>query len=277
MSQDFQTLLQERSLHKCFCRIGRIEKGWSGTLHWHEHYEICRVIEGQMRFLIDGVSYDTKAGDIVCIDTAIPHASFNTAENTVFRLFKSSPSNFLQTAQSVKPLQTYISREQIASVDGLEDELCSLFDMLTRRDDVTVSQTRPFEQSLCAGVYFLLMEHFADCGDSHKSKSRERKIFFKTLDYVNAHFNEPINVNVLAEKLFYSRGRLSAIFTKYSGRRLGDYINTLRVQNVNKLISEGESITSAALSSGFQNIRSFNNVYRDVMGVSPSEYVKGNI
>jgi two-component system response regulator YesN len=119
------------------------------------------------------------------------------------------------------------------------------------------------------------MEHFADEVDDHKSKSKERKIFFKTLDYVNGHFTEPINVNFLASELFYSRGRLSAIFTKYSGTRLGDYISALRIQRVNELISSGVSITEAAFSSGFQNIRSFNNVYKDVMGISPSEYVKG--
>ncbi len=253
-----------------------MEFGAVGTLHWHENYEICQIIEGGMRFLVDGVNYDLSKGDIVCIDAAVPHLSCGTKEGTVFRLFKVLPSNFLQISASVKPLKVHITYDEQKEIEGFLPTLNAVFDALTKSKDVPVDQTRPLEQALSAAVYFLLMEHFATGGDSHESKNKERKIFFKTLDYVNAHFTEPINVSVLSKELFYPRGKLSAIFTKYSGARLGDYINGLRLQRANELLSVGESITNAAFLSGFQNIRSFNNIYKDVMGVSPSEYLKRN-
>ncbi len=253
-----------------------MDPGAAGLLHWHENYEICQIIEGRMRFLVDGVSYELEKGDIVCIDAAVPHLSSASEDGVVFRLFKGLPSNFLQISSSVKPLQVHITYKQQSAIDGFLPAVNAIFDVLTKSKDVLAYESSALSQSLCASLYFLLMEHFAADADTHKPKNKERKIFFQTLDYVNEHFTEPINVSVLSKELFYPRGKLSSIFVKYSGARLGDYINRLRVQRANELLSEGESITNAAFLSGFQNIRSFNNVYKDIMGTSPSEFLKRN-
>ena len=37
---------------------------------------------------------------------------------------------------------------------------------------------------------------------------------------------------------------------------------------------EGMSITEAALESGFQSVRTFNNSYKEYMGMTPTEYIK---
>jgi len=275
-TQDFKTLLQERTTHKALCRVGRMVFGSAGVLHWHENYEICQIIKGGMRFLVDGVNYELAEGDLICIDAAVPHLSFATEEDTVFRLFKGLSSNFMQISPSLRPLKVHITRREQEEAEGFLPTLNTLFETLTNKKDVLADETRPLEQALSASVYFLIMEYFSIDGEKYESKNKERKIFFKTLDYVNAHFTEPINVSVLSKELFYPRGKLSAIFTKYSGARLGDYINGLRVQRANELLSAGESITNSAFLSGFQNIRSFNNIYKDIMGQSPSEFLKRN-
>ena len=83
---------------------------------------------------------------------------------------------------------------------------------------------------------------------------------------------EDININSLSNKLFLPRGRLSAIFTKYSGTSLNEYMNSLRIQNANILLKQGYTITEAAMESGFQSIRTFNNVYKKITGITPSDY-----
>ncbi len=271
-SSEFEALVQERTKSKCLCRVGKMGTV-TGLLHWHESYEICKIIEGSARFLVDGVNYELEKGDLVCINAAVPHLSCAGKDGATICLYKSLPSNFMQISPSVKPLKVHISYAEQEKIDGFLPALDTLFDVLIKKRDVPADESDALAQSFSASLYFLLMEHFGTDGE-YKSKSKERKIFFNILDYVNEHFTEPINVNVLSEKLFYPRGRLSAIFTKYSGIKLTDYISRLRTERVCELLRRGESITDAAFSSGFQNIRTFNNVYREVMGVSPSEYLK---
>lgn len=272
-SQDFKTLLQEKTTYKCFCRVG---VGADCSLHWHESLEICQLLSGNLKFLIDGVVYDMEMGDIVCINAAIPHRTYKPEKGAELRVFRVLSSNLLQIAPTIKPLKTYIPHSEISEIAGLEEKLNFILGMLTEGRDVSVNETSPYMQSLSASVYFLMMEHFAAEGETYQAKNKERKRFFQTLDYVNTHFTEPINVSIVARELFYPRSKLSAIFAKYSGARLGDYINGLRVQRANELMSEGESITDAAFLCGFQNIRTFNHIYKLIMGISPTEFLKRN-
>lgn len=269
--QDFKTLLQEKTLYKCFCRTGI---GTDCPLHWHESYEICQVLSGSLKFLVDGVSYEISAGDIVCINAAVPHLTYDVDKGARLRVFKTLSSNLLQASVHINRLDPHISYQRITAVDGLEREINDLLDMLENRKNVALDENCPIEQSIACALYFLIADHFSVGDDEYKTKKTERKMFFKTLDYVNAHFSEPINASVLSKKLFYHRARLSAVFVKYSGVRLGDYINGLRIQNVNELLMKGTSVTDAALQSGFQTIRSFNNIYKETMGMTPTEFLR---
>lgn len=268
--QDFKTLVQEKTYYKCFCRVG---DGTDCPPHWHESYEICQVLSGKVSFIVDGTAYEIEKGDLVCVNAAVPHFTCGAEENTRLRVFRTLHSNLAGTSAQVKPLRAYIPHAELALREGLEKRINALLDMILEENNVAVDASVPFTQAASAALYFLLMEHFP-LQEEYKSKNTERRIFFETLDYVNAHFTEPINASILSKKLFYHRARLSSVFTKYTGERLGDYINGLRVQRVNELLRRGEGITKAALSSGFQSIRSFNNIYKNVMGISPSEYLK---
>lgn len=55
---------------------------------------------------------------------------------------------------------------------------------------------------------------------------------------------------------------------------LNEYINGIRIKNANRLMVEGQSITEAALDSGFQSVRTFNYAYKEQMGMTPTEYIK---
>ena len=106
------------------------------------------------------------------------------------------------------------------------------------------------------------------------SQERDRREFYNIVNYINKHFKEDITVEHIAKSLYFSRGRLSSAFKKFAGVGITEYVNRLRIQNANYLLSQGMSITEAALDSGFQSIRTFNNVYKSIMHITPSEYIR---
>ena len=129
-------------------------------------------------------------------------------------------------------------------------------------------------QSIISTYYLSLMRYFPS--NDKNTEKKQLTEFYKIVDYINAHFREKINISIIAKNLYMSREKVSALFRKYSNTGLSEYLDKLRIINVNKLLAEGYSMTDAAFESGFQSIRTFNNTYKNVMKMSPSEYIRRN-
>ena len=98
-------------------------------------------------------------------------------------------------------------------------------------------------------------------------------INFSMVEYINNHYKEDLNLNSLSSALYMSRNKVSDLFKTYAGISVNDYINTLRIRSANSLLKDGVSISEAAFSSGFGCIRTFNNVYKNITGLSPTEFL----
>jgi AraC-like DNA-binding protein len=94
------------------------------------------------------------------------------------------------------------------------------------------------------------------------------------VEYVNAHFTENINVTTVSQKLYVSRSLISSVFLKFAGIPLTEYIHVLRIEYANNLLRDGADVMSAAYDSGFSSIRTFNSVYKRIMKVTPTQYIK---
>ncbi|MBE6559793.1 MAG: helix-turn-helix domain-containing protein [Ruminococcaceae bacterium] len=242
------------------------------TFHWHENYEICQVVQGSCRFLVDGVLIEADAGDIVTISEHTVHRFLVEHDGIFVRILQFPLHVLLHSAFAVQPLRMHIPAGEIASVSGLGERLETLFSLMEQEGTLHHGCENAYLNALASSVYFLLMRHFADTSDNG-GKSKERMEFFRIVEYCNSHYTEDINASSLAEKLYLTRGHLSGVFSRYAGMSVNDYLNTLRIKHANDLLHRGCSITQAALESGFQSIRTFNNVYKKVMGSTPSEYL----
>ena len=157
-------------------------------------------------------------------------------------------------------------------IPGLKDRICTLFETIEAEKYAMPGEENYFQRSMVAALYCLLTRHFAEEGKEDVSK--EQKEFIHILEYIGEHFEEDINVNILAERLFMYRGRLASLFKKYSGMSLNKYVYSLRIKKANELMDRGSSMIEAAMQSGFQSVRIFNHVYKKITGITPTAYKK---
>ena len=139
----------------------------------------------------------------------------------------------------------------------------------------TSDEENYFQRCMVLALYCLLARHFSEEGKEDFAK--EQKEFLHILEYISEHFDEDINVNTLAERLFMYSGRLSSLFKKYSGMSLNEYVYSLRIKKANELMNQGSSIIEAAMQSGFQSVRTFNHVYKNITGITPKDYKKRGV
>ena len=245
-------------------------------LQWHENYELCELMNKPCRFLVDGQYIDAQKGDILCIPERDVHGYFVDAEETKFRIIQFSTKIFLNTNFSIKPIKAHITAGEIDAIAGLREKIDHLTAILEKESRGSEIKNNPIFSMVCESIYFLLMRHFPAEGDRKISRF-DRELFFKVIEYVNNHYMEDVNINSVAEQMCISRNRLVRMFELYSGRSLKYYIDELRIAHANRLLNQGSNVTEAAIGSGYQCIRTFNNVYKTHMGLTPSEYIKVHV
>ena len=265
-------ILHEKHNIEIVCHTKKFEKGPS-SLHWHEKIELCKVLSNNCKFKIDGKIVSASVGDIVFISESMIHQFLIDDNDTEILICQFPLKLLLNFSQQLSLIKTHITYDEIKQIPRLEEMLSTIFDMMEQENIVERAISNPLMHSLVTSLYFLLARYFSKDKTSFSSE-RDRQEFYRIVDYINSHINENLTLEHIAKNLYMSRGRLALIFKKYAFEGLNQYINKLRIKNANYLLARGASITEAAIESGFQSIRTFNNVYKSIMNMTPSEYIK---
>ena len=197
-------------------------------------------------------------GDIAVIGDRTVHKFNISEENTLITVIQFSSELLLKTGEVYKPLKPFIKKEEILNTEGLSKKLENITEIILS-EPTGESETDFFILSMYSFLYFLLMRYFS-AEEKGKTAKKEVDDFYRIVEYVNCHFTENITVRSIANEFYSDRGRISGLFLKYSGMTLNSYINSLRLTCASKLIENGMKITEAALESGFQSLRTYNNV-----------------
>lgn len=256
--------------------ISRIaEYGGKGKrpFHWHEKIEVIQCLDDSMSILIDGVLVQCKKGDIVVIRERSIHSFLIEHEKATCLLCQFPLKALLNRGGSIQPVKTHISVDEINEDPIFAEQISDLFRIIMREGKTEKGTQNIFLECMFAALYFALMRKFPAALQELPSK-REQQEFYKVVNYINCHYKEDITVQGLSQEMYMSRGKLSGIFEKFSGMPLPDYVNALRINCANQLLESGISVTQTAYECGFSSTRTFNNVYKKIMGITPSEYMK---
>lgn len=241
--------------------------------HWHDNVEIIQILSNKSNFLVDGNVIEANEGDIIVVKEQSIHRSTAEFGTFGFRLMQFSYKILFDMNKSVGDIQTYIPYEEIKKVPNLEKTLNDLFAITDTEGKETHVGENLFYQFVMMAVYTALLRHFPEKESQAPVKS-ERKEFYRIVEYINSNFKNDINIQLISKILYISRSRLTKLFAKYSGTGINEYITSLRIKSANNMLAKGHGVTEAAIDSGFQSIRTFNNAYKEYMGITPSEYQK---
>lgn len=94
-------------------------------------------------------------------------------------------------------------------------------------------------------------------------------------NYILTHYNEPLDMKELAHRAFLSESRLTHLFKQVSGYSPIDFLKYVRVERAKNLLGNYDySISEIAASVGYSDQNYFCRVFKQICGVSPSEYRK---
>ena len=94
------------------------------------------------------------------------------------------------------------------------------------------------------------------------------------LDFVDNNLLFKFSIDDICKSLNYNRFYLMKLFKKELGVSINSYINMVKVYKSLSFIRDGNSFLSVSLKCGFYSLEYFSEMFKKILGVSPSIYKK---
>ncbi|WP_418320958.1 AraC family transcriptional regulator [Piscinibacter sakaiensis] len=93
------------------------------------------------------------------------------------------------------------------------------------------------------------------------------------VDRITGDVAAPVSASDLAQELGMTESQFSRFFRRSTGNTFTDFVNQIRVNRACQLLMETDrQVTHICYEVGFQNVANFNRRFRDIKGMTPSEF-----
>lgn len=227
---------------------------------FHSHCELIYVIKGEISVTIDGISKALAPGEISITFPYVTHSYEDAVDaEAIIILFDTDVlTAFKESLEKHKPKLPFTNK------------LKSIMPVLEKVIFYNNSNNEIAASYLTAAIGELITTL-----ELYEIDNSALDISQKILVYCSEHYNENISIKSVSKDLYLSPSYVSKIFTNKLNYHFREYINALRIQEAKKLLATTDmKIVSIMLECGFENQSSFNRIFNDIVGVSPSEYRK---
>jgi two-component system, response regulator YesN len=101
----------------------------------------------------------------------------------------------------------------------------------------------------------------------------EQKYMDKALHYIEENFSKDLNLAVVSNYISLNYSYFSHMFKEYTNQNFVDYLKMIRINHAKKLLADSEyKVFEISEMVGYKNPKQFTRVFREIEGVSPTEY-----
>ncbi len=241
-------------------------------MHWHSDLEILYCSKGTFRVESEDNEFTVNEGDIVFMGSCQPHA-LHAEEDiagcliSIGFLFLGDEFNEIRNLNFVDPVLRG-SKEVKEEVDA-------------------IMRLHECEKSLAVnleirGRVYRLIAHILNGMSATEgiAKRQQERLFAvskiqKALDFVAMHYGENITVEQAAEVSGYEKSSFCRSFKNATNATFHNYLNAYRVKKAKILLTESDdSISVIAYKVGFSQHKNFCRLFKEINGISPSDYRK---
>lgn len=123
--------------------------------------------------------------------------------------------------------------------------------------------------------YHMILDYADQVRKLKQCSGSQSRLVRDVLQYIRSHMAEPIRTADIAAYCGKSRGGLTTEFKKQTGRTLSDFIQQQKMQEAETLLLKTEQNLSQISSLlGFSSQSHFTRVFKEVHGMTPTEFRK---
>ncbi|HIX81726.1 MAG TPA: AraC family transcriptional regulator [Candidatus Erysipelatoclostridium merdavium] len=241
--------------------------------HWHRSIEILVPLFGSFNLWVDGSEILLKEGQLYIVHSQVIHMIIPNNKERYYKGYA------LQIDYDfIKKCYLEIDDIYFKQPNSINNRIIlnKVLEIIKYYDDTNQYNSVRLI-SVVEMLVFLLLDNLA-CKKNDNLKIKNNKYknrVIEILKYIEDNYTEDLSAIMISKKFDVSEGYLYKIFKENLNISLKHYINQVRLDHAkNDLINSDYPIIDIAIMSGFPNVKSFNNCFREKMGISPKEYRK---
>ena len=268
--REYVTYLDDSSI-----RIWYSDIPWRYETHDHSAVEILLTLEGMVTYTIEDKIYQVRKGEILIVPPDTLH-SLTMGEGSSRYLFLFE-SDAIMTMRDIKSMAMYFHKP-FHLRDG-SDAHVRIRELLLRAREAYEKRDMMWN-TMC---YSCILRVYATLGQRYLSgikprtgeavRNMDSEVINAVMTYINNHYREELSLEDVAKFAGFSRYYFSRSFKRQTGYSFKDYLCQKRLQvAMDLLIRTNRSMRDVAVESGFGSVATFNRVFREKKGCTPTQY-----
>lgn len=278
-----------------FIRRYIMKNGTKVDYHCHEYLQINYVIRGTGHHLVNNGAFQICKGDIFVIPPDVPHALSAENGNDVELIeFEFLPTFINESFEDFRNIESFLDFAYIEPFLVAENKVKPRLNLAgklqTEVEQLLLEALMEFEKkasgfelmvkSLLLKLLVIVGRTFTENLASKETSivyHRHREDIFHALDYMKEHYNENLNVTEVARRFALSPSYFRFLFKNITMNTFVEYLNNIRIVKACELLCTTDlRVLDISLETGFNNLKHFNEVFRQITGFTPLQYRKHN-
>ena len=252
------------------------------ALHHHDFYEIYLLLRGQVSYTVENHLYRMRPGDIMLVSPLELHqARIMTDAEPYERIVLWAARAYLESLSSPR---TSLTRCFDTTVPGHTNLLrlpgagsAEMRRRLERLGELHQQDAYGSDLLTAGCLVELLVELNRAAAERRGQQTADcstDQVVDAVVSYINEHYNEPLTLDLLAEKFFISKYHLLRKFDAQMGTTVHRYILQKRLLIAKQLLAGGVAPSEACGYCGFGDYANFYRAFRSEYGATPRQYAQ---
>ncbi|WP_258956617.1 helix-turn-helix transcriptional regulator [Enterococcus malodoratus] len=250
------------------------------TPHWHREVELIYVTKGTISLGIDDVPYKLSEGEIAFIGGGLIHYVLASPGSERF-VYQFDLSYFTAGNKENLDLQKLFAEVLPISPQWEREDEAAVRRLLEAMNLESEKQEIGYQFALRAELFQLITLLLRNVPKQAKQSKKIKKLatqdVLEKLDvifsYVEAHYQEELTLQNIAEVSGYSSFYFTKFFKKNTGKTFLTFLNEYRIDKAKWLLINSDLPVSEIITqTGFESDKTFYRLFKSSMAMAPLEY-----
>lgn len=246
--------------------------------HWHNEWEILRILDGTFQIYLDDEQYALRRGDVLLVRGGMLHGG--EPKDCVYECLVFDLYGLFRKIDMVKPYlrpfyrQTSVPQccfpaDEDAVFHGIVAELMETFDgsrKKCRELETVAGLSRLFS-------WIIQHERFVKLPEQEANVSQRVDQVKSVLEYIESHYSGSISLEDLAGIAGMNPKYFCRVFRSLTHHSPMDYVNFYRIEQAAYLLDSTDlPITAVGAECGFWESSYFTKVFKKYKHITPRRY-----